>query len=207
MIEKKLYYNTQRQPLHLPEYGRHIQKMAEYIKTISSKEERNRLAQVVVQVMANQNPGLKDNPEFKIKLWNQLAQISDFELDIDYPVPIYRKEDIKAYRKKIDYPNKVSLKKHYGNATELIAKHIAQMPESDERNKLLIDLANHMKKQYLMYKKEAVTDEQILSDLRVISNNNELNLPNIKLNETRDILYRIKSKQNNNHKKTKKRPL
>jgi|YNPMSStandDraft_1061717.scaffolds.fasta_scaffold00299_9 hypothetical protein len=207
MIEKKLYYNTQREPLHLPEYGRHIQEMVEYIKKQPSKEERNRMAQVVINVMANLTPSLKDNSEYRIKLWNHLAQISNYELDIDYPVPIYKKEDLKAHRKKITYPDKTSLKKHYGYITEQMAKVIAQMPETEERNRLLIDLANHMKKQYLMYKKEAVNDEQILSDLRTISNNNELTMPDFKLNETRDILYRNKSKQNNNHKKNKRRSL
>lgn len=113
MIDKKLYYNTQREPLHLSEYGRHIQGMVNYIKTIESKEERNRLAHVVIQVMANMNPQLKDNPEHITKLWNQLAQIANYELDIDYPVTIYKQEDFKKYRKKISYPKKNQQLKHY----------------------------------------------------------------------------------------------
>lgn len=207
MIEKKMYYNTQRQPLQLPEYGRHIQSMVEYIKTISSKEERNRLAQVVVQVMANITPGLKDNNEHKVKLWNQLAQIANYDLDIDYPVPIYKKEDFKLHRKEIKYPEKTTKWKHYGYITEQIAKYIAKMPEGEELNRFLIDIANHMKKQYLLYKKEAVTDEQIIADLRQISNNQNLSLPDVKLNEARDILYRNKPKHNNHHKKNKRRPI
>jgi len=206
MIDKKLYYNTQRDPLLLPEYGRHIQSMVEYLKTIPSKEERNRLAEIVIQVMANLTPNLRDNPEHKHKLWNQLAQIANYELDIDYPVPIYKKEDFTLYRKKIPYPSKNTQLKHYGNISEMLAKTIAQMPESEERNNLLIDLANHMKKQYLLFNKEAVSDEQILSDIKTIANKKDLALPEIKLNETRDILYRNK-KQNNstNNKKNKRR--
>lgn len=201
MIDKKLYYNTQREPLHLSEYGRHIQGMVNYIKTIESKEERNRLAHVVIQVMANMNPQLKDNPEHITKLWNQLAQIANYELDIDYPVTIYKQEDFKKYRKKISYPKKNQQLKHYGNISEQMAKAISQMPESEERNQLLIALANHMKKQYLLFNKEAVSDEQILSDLRRMSQNESLVLPEVKLNETRDILYRNKPKQNKNNNK------
>ncbi len=205
MIDKKLYYNTQRNPLQLPEYGRHVQAMVEYLKTIPTKEERNRLAEVVVQVMKNFNPNMKDNPEHHIKLWNQLAQIANYELDIDYPVPIYKKEDFKLFRKKIAYPKHDTQLKHYGKISEMLAKTIAQLPESEERNQLLIDLANHMKKQYLLYNKEAVSDEQILSDIRIMSQKEDLNLPEVKLNETRDILYRNKKQSNSNGKKNKRR--
>ncbi len=207
MIDKKLYYNTQREPLYLSEYGRHIQEMVNYIKTIESKEERNRLAHVVIQVMANMTPQLRDNSEHITKLWNQLAQIANYELDIDYPVTIYRQEDFKKYRKKISYPKKNQQLKHYGNISEQMAKAISQMPESDERNQLLIALANHMKKQYLLFNKEAVSDEQILSDLQRMAQNESLVLPEVKLNETRDILYRNKHKQNKKNNNNKRRSL
>ncbi|MCX7863095.1 MAG: DUF4290 domain-containing protein [Bacteroidales bacterium] len=209
MIDKKIYYNTQREPLHLPEYGRHIQGMVEYIKTIQSKDERTRLSHVVIQVMANMTPQIKDNPEHKAKLWNQLAQIANYELDIDYPVTIHKQEDFKKYRKKISYPQKNTQLKHYGNISEQMAKAISQLPDGEEKNQLIISLANHMKKQYLLFNKEAVSDEQILSDLRKMADDENLTLPEVKLNETRDILYRNKPKQNknNNHKNNKRRNL
>lgn len=203
MIDKKLYYNTLREPLHLPEYGRHVQEMVNYVKTIEDKNERNRLANVIIQVMANFNPYLKDNTEQKNKLWNQLAQISNYELDIDYPVPIYKTEDFKNKRNKIPYPLKNTQLKHYGTISELLVQKLSAMPDSEEKRQMLIDLANHMKKQYLLYNKEAVSDEQILSDIKRMSKNSEMLLPEVKLNETRDILY--KNKKNNNKRNNNKR--
>ncbi|NSW45577.1 MAG: DUF4290 domain-containing protein [Bacteroidales bacterium] len=203
MIDKNLYYNTLREPLRLPEYGRHVQEMVNYVKTIPNKEERNRLAAVIIQIMANFTPYVKDTPEHKAKLWNQLAQISNYELDIDYPVPIYKTEDFKLKRKKIPYPTKNTQLKHYGNISELLVQKLSSLPDTPEKQQMLIDLANHMKKQYLLYNKEAVSDEQILSDIRLMSKNNEMQLPEVKLNETRDILY--KNKKNNNIKKNNKR--
>ncbi|MGQ9846058.1 MAG: DUF4290 domain-containing protein [Bacteroidales bacterium] len=204
MIDKKLYYNTLREPIRLPEYGRHIQEMVNYVKTIQDKNERNRLANVIVQVMANFNPQLKDNPEHKIKLWNQLAQIANYELDIDYPCPIFKTEDFKLKRKKIPYPQKNTQLKHYGTISELLVQKLSTLPDSDKKRQMLIDIANHMKKQYLLYNKEAVSDEQILSDMKRMSKNTEILPPEIKLNETRDILYKNK-KNNNINKKNNKR--
>lgn len=204
MIDKKLYYNTLREPLRLPEYGRHIQEMVNYVKTIQDKNERNRLAKVIIQVMANFNPQLKDNTEHKIKLWNQLAQIANYELDIDYPYPIYKTEDFKLKRKKIPYPQKNTKLKHYGTISELLVQKLSTLPDSDEKRQMLIDIANHMKKQYLLYNKEAVSDEQILSDMKRMSKNIEILLPEVKLNETRDILYKNK-KNNNINKRNNKR--
>lgn len=203
MIDKKLYYNTLREPLHLPEYGRHVQEMVNYVKTIEDKNERNRLANVIIQVMANFTPYLKDNAEQKNKLWNQLAQIANYELDIDYPVPIYKTEDFKLKRNKIPYPLKNTQLKHYGTISELLVQKLSQLPDSEEKKQMLIDLANHMKKQYLLYNKEAVSDEQILSDIKRMSKNSEMLLPEVKLNETRDILY--KNKKNNNKRNNKRK--
>jgi uncharacterized protein with ATP-grasp and redox domains len=197
MIDKKLYYNTQREPIRLPEYGRHVQQMVDYIKTIPSKEERNRLAQVVINVMANMNPSQKDSPEYKIKLWNHLAQIANYELDIDYPVPIYKKEDFKLFRRKIEYPQKNKQWRHYGANTVEMIKAISKIEDTEKREKLLLDLANHMKRQYLMFKKEAANGEQIKADIKTISGNDDIIGSDFKLNDTRDI-YKSKSKQNNN---------
>lgn len=199
MINKKLYYNTLREPIRLPEYGRNIQELVNYVKTIPDREERNRLAAIIIQIMANLNPYQKETPEFKIKLWNQLAQISNYELDIDYPVDIYKPEDFRKKRKKIDYPSKKGIFKHYGNISQLIAEKLSIMPDSEEKNQILLELANNMKKQYLFYNKEAVTDEQILNDIRLMAKNKNMFIPELKLNETQDILYKNKK----NKKKSK----
>ncbi len=206
MIDKKQYYNTLREPLHLLEYGRHVQELVNYVKALPDKEERNRLAGIVIQIMANFTPYQKETPEFKIKLWNQLAQISNYELDIDYPVEIYKTEDFKNKRNKINYPSKNTQLKHYGNISELMAQKLSTMPDSEEKNQMLIELANHMKKQYLLYNKEAVSDEQILNDIRSMARNKNMLIPEIKLNETRDILYKNKkNKKNLNNNNNKRR--
>lgn len=205
-MDRKNYYNTQREKLILPEYGRYIQDMVNYLKTVESPETRNRLAKVVITAMANFTPGMRDNPEFKNKLWNHLAHMADYELDIDYPCPVTKKEDFLKRPNKLPYPkNNVKLK-HYGGIAYGLIQKFSEMPDSESKSILLEMLANHMKKLYLVWNKEAVSDEQIFADINEMAGNTALIDSTVRLNETRDILLRNqKPKPQKNYKKNNNR--
>ncbi len=204
-MELSEQYNTQRKKLIFPEYGRNIQEMVDYIIKVELRDDRNRMAKAVINVMANLTPSLRDNAEFKVKLWNHLAQMSNFQLDIDYPCEIISPESLSKKPNPLPYPTNKIRDKHYGGISKATIQQLATLPDSDSKDVLIEMLANHMKKLYLVWNKEAVSDEQIFSDINEISGT-ELVKTKIRLNETRDILFKNqkpkpnKSFKKNNHK-------
>lgn len=187
-------YNTNRKKLPLPEYGRNIQNMVDYLFTIEDKEKRNRSAQTVIDVMGNLYPYLRDVAEFKHKLWDHLAIMSDFKLDIDYPYDPPT-PDILLEKPNIVPYNQNNIKyKHYGHTMELLIKKAIEM-EGDEKEIIIEQLANQMKKLYLTWNKDAVEDEKIFMDLEELSHGNvEIN-NDIQLTETKAILGKPKKKK------------
>jgi len=193
-------YNTNREKLILPEYGRNIQKLIEYIITVEDKEERNKLAIGIITIMGSMYPHLRDIPEFKHKLWNHLAIMSDFKLDIDSPYPPPSIESLSELPEKIPYQSNKIKYKHYGKTLEYLIDAAVKMEEGEEKNALIELTANHMKKSYLNWNKDSVNDEKIFSDLEELSGGKiSLNNNNIRLRETREILSR------KNHKRTTKK--
>jgi len=187
-------YNTSRKQLALPEYGRNIQKMVDYIKTIEDRTERNRLAYAIIAIMGNLNPHLRDISDFKHKLWDHLAIIADFELDIDFPYEIPRPETFQQKPRIVEYGIHTIFYKHYGKSIELMIDVACEMPDGFEKEKLVSTIANHMKKSYLTWNRDAVSDELILKDLKILSQG-RLSTDNIKLNETREILNKKKNRR------------
>lgn len=181
-------YNTRRARLILPEYGRNIQKMVEHLLTIEDREERNRAARAVIAVMGNLNPHLRDVADFKHKLWDHLAIISDFKLDIDSPYETPTPELLLEKPKKIPYNQKPIKFKHYGHSIVLMIEKAVEMEDGEERQDLVRMIAYHMKKSYLTWNREAVDDREILEDLATLSNNKLQLEPGMELPETRDIL-------------------
>lgn len=190
-------YNTRRTHLILPEYGRNVQNMVKHILTIEDREERNKAARTLIGIMGNLNPAIRDVGDFKHKLWDHLAIISDFKLDIDSP---YDKPEASKFTEKpnkIPYNQKSIRYKHYGRSIAMMLKVASEMEEGEEKDSLISLLANHMKKSYLTWNREAVDDEQIFSDLKEISQGAfDMGQEDIKLNETRDILSKNRKKKN-----------
>jgi hypothetical protein len=181
-------YNTRRARLILPEYGRNIQKMVEHLLTIEDREERNRAARAVIAVMGNLNPHLRDVADFKHKLWDHLAIISDFKLDIDSPYETPTPELLAEKPKKIPYNQKPIRFKHYGHSIVLMIEKAVEMEDGEEKQDLVKMIAYHMKKSYLTWNREAVDDREILEDLATLSKNRLQLEPGMELPETRDIL-------------------
>ncbi len=188
-------YNTQRQKLVLPEYGRNIQKMIEHIINIKDREERNRAAKTIISIMGNVNPHLRDISDFKHKLWDHLALISDFKLDIDYPYETIAKETLLEKPKKIPYQHSKIKYLHYGRLIEQLIHKAAELEEGEEKNKLIMLTLNHMKKSYLNWNRNQVNDDFIFNNMKELSVG-KIEIPDdIKLTETREILARARKKR------------
>ncbi|MDR0729608.1 MAG: DUF4290 domain-containing protein [Prevotellaceae bacterium] len=174
-------YNTQRRKLRLPEYGRHIQKMIQYVKTIENREERNRQIMAVIAVMGNLNPHLRDTADFRHKLWDHVYLIADFDIDIDSPYPIPVPETFEEKPQSIPYPQSPLKVMHYGRNVENILNAIAVRPESEEKRAMIASVALYMKKQYIAWNKDTVTDDIIFRDIERLSNGHIILNPSLKL--------------------------
>ena len=188
-------YNTQRKKLVLPEYGRNVYKMVEYLMTLEDREERNKAARSIISIMGNLNPHLRDVADFKHKLWDHLFIMSDFKLDIDAPYEKPKPEVLYEKPKPIPYSNYDIRFKHYGKIIELMIQKAAYYPEGKEREALISLIANHMKKCYLTWNRETVNDDIIFEDLRILSNGKIVIHNEMKLSETKDILAKNKKKR------------
>lgn len=185
-------YNTKREEMVMPEYGRNIHKMIKHACGIENKEERNKAARTIIAIMANLNPGLRDH---KQKLWDHLAIMSDFKLDVDSPFEKPSPKVLKEKPKKVMYNNTPIHYKHYGRVIENMIKTAIEMEEGEKKEAFIEIIANHMKKCYLTWNKPQVTDEVIFKDLRDISGG-KLNVPpDTRLSESREILAKNKKKK------------
>lgn len=194
--EQSFDYNTSREKLILAEYGRNVQNMVEYIVALPTKEERNRYAQVVIDMMGFLNPHLRDVPDFKHKLWDHLQIISKFKIDVDSPYPSPTAEAINFKPEALAYPQKRIKFKHYGHTVEMMIKKALAITELDKRAHMTNSIANFMKMAYVVWNKDHVADEQILSDLTTLSNG-ELDVSNVVLNKV-DVKPTNTNTSNNN---------
>ncbi len=162
-------YNTSKPELVLPEYGRHIQNMIEHACTLENREERNKFAKAIIQVMGQLNPHLRDITDFTHKLWDHLFVISNFKLDVDSPYPIPSKETFTTKPDRVSYPTKNIKFKHYGRIVEAFVEKAMQVEEGEERVSFAEDVANLMKKSYINWNKDVVNDEIILDHMSLLS--------------------------------------
>jgi len=160
-----LTYNTHRPRLILPEYGRAIQRMVDHCITIPDREERTRCAYSIISAMARIQPKVKEQEDWKQILWDHLAYMSGFKLDIDYPVEVSAPDKYSSRPEKVPYPRRHIRYRHYGKDVELIIAKAIEMPEGPERDELVNLVANHMKKLLLAVNKDSVDDAKIFKDL------------------------------------------
>ena len=181
--------------LILPEYGRNIQNMVEIAMTIEDRNERNRCARSIINCMGNLFPYLRDNDAFQHKLWDHLALMSNFQLDIDYPYETTPAEDIHTTPDAIPLPDNQIRERHYGRFVYNFIQRISTDPTIINQQSLLILIANFMKRCYVTHNQEITNDEIIFNDLYRLSNERiDLRSKNIKLQE-------IQNKKNNKNKK------
>ena len=188
-------YNSQREHLIIPEYGRNIQKMVNYAKTIEDREKRNEAAKFIVSVMASMNQQHKDAGDYRQTLWDHLFIISKFELDVDSPYPMPEKESLTRKPDKVLYSDNKIRFRHYGKNIEAIIKKATEFEEGPEKDALIHAIANHLKKSYLNWNRESVDDVAIEKHLEILSEGKLTLSENQTLTSTSDILARNKSKK------------
>ena len=184
-------YNTQQRKLPLPEYGRSVQNMVDHALTIEDREERQRCANTIVNIMGGMFPQLRDMEDFRHKLWDHLAIMSDFKLDIDYPYEIIRKDNLNTRPEVIPYPSTKIRYRHYGRTLEVLIKKAIDFPEGDEKQNLIALICNHMKKDFMTWNKDTVDDRKIAEDLNEYSGG--------KLQMTDDIIKLMAERINQNY--------
>lgn len=188
-------YNSSRKKLILPEYGRHIQKMVDHARTIEDSEERNKAAKTIISIMGNLNPHLRDISDFKHKLWDHLALMSDFDLDIDSPYETPARETLTSKPKQVPYVTGDIKYRHYGRIIHQMIDAAIEMEDGEEKERLIKLIANHMKKSYLTWNRNQVTDEQIFNDIQQLSGGKIIIREDLKLTETKEILSKNKKKR------------
>lgn len=160
-----LEYNTDRQDLVIPEYGRHLQKLIDQVILIEDREERNKAARSIIDIMGTINPHLRDVLDFQHKLWDQLFKMSRFELDVDSPYPKPHPEWNKNAPILIDYPANNQNYRFYGNHIIAMINEAVSWEESEKKTALIMVIANHMKKSYMTWNKDTVSDDVIFTHL------------------------------------------
>ncbi|HLW15495.1 MAG TPA: DUF4290 domain-containing protein [Flavobacteriaceae bacterium] len=175
LLVDDLEYNTDRNHLAIPEYGRHIQKMIEQTVEIEDVKERTRQAKGIIAVMGNLNPHLRDVPDFQHKLWDQLFIMSDFKLDIEAPFPIPTRESVFKSPEPLDYPQNFPKYRFYGNNIKRMIDEAVKWEDGEKKEALILTIANHMKKCFLNWNKDSVKDEVIFNHLYELSGG-EINL-------------------------------
>ena len=181
-------YNTTRPQLHMPEYGRIIQQLVERCKELPTKEERNEMAVAIVDFMGQRNPQLRDEENYKHKLWDHLYILSNYDLDVDSPYPFPTVEELNEKPKKMEYPKLQGDFKFYGKSILQLIDKAIELEAGDEKDALIQVIANNMKKSYNVYNKEHVQDEVIFRHLKDLSEN-RLDLTSLDSLEKSKIYY------------------
>jgi hypothetical protein len=165
----KLLYNTERVKLYIPEYGRNVQKMVEYIKTIEDRQKRNEQARAVIKVMEILNPAVHLQEDFEHKLWDHLFIISGFDLDVDAPYPMPAPESLNEEPLPVPLQKRPLKAAHYGRNIENMLDLIAEHEEGEVKIAMIRTLAAYMKQQYIIWNKDTVSDATIFQDMEQLS--------------------------------------
>ncbi len=194
-------YNTEREKIVIPEYGRNIQVMIRHLNDIEDRKQRTEAAYFVVNVMAQMNPQVKESNDHMHKLWDHLHIIANYELDVDGPYPAPTPEMQKKKPGHVGYQKNNIRYGHYGQYIYDVVKKVKEMEDGPKKQAILINIANQMKRDYLNWNRDTVNDLLILDDLYKISGE-EITLPmDTKLIPTNEILNKPSSQQQNQKKK------
>lgn len=188
-------YNTTRNFLQMPEYGRNIQKMINYAISIEDRERRLKVANVIVNIMAQMHPKVKETGDFRHKLWDHLYIISDWKLDVDGPYDPPSKEVLSARPDQVPYSEDKIKFKPYGKNIEAVIEKAIDHEEGPEKVAFIRAIANHLKKSYLNWNRDSVNDDLIFEHFKELSDGKLVLDDDFRLNETNDILARGKKKK------------
>lgn len=185
----------------MPEYGRSVQAMIKYAVGIADRDKRQQCANTIVDIMANMQPTLRELPNYREHLWNHVAFISGYTLDVDYPYPLMRLDGEATRPQPMHYPMKRIRNRYYGHLVEQQLHHLAEMPEGEERDAFLGLVANQMKQTLFDWNRDSMNDEKIAQDIeRYTDGRVRLDLSTFHF----DSVMQGKQQTNNSKKKKKK---
>ena len=185
----KLLYNTERVKLYIPEYGRNVQKMVDYLKTIEDREKRNAQARAIIKVMEILNPSVHLQDDYEHKLWDHLFIISGFDLDVDAPYPMPAPESLNERPEIVPIMNKPIKATHYGRNIESIIDLISEKEDGETKTAMIRQLAIYMRQHYLIWNKDSVSDETIFQDIERLSDYRIKVPEGIQLNKVDSVSY------------------
>ncbi|MBX2965872.1 MAG: DUF4290 domain-containing protein [Cyclobacteriaceae bacterium] len=186
-------YNTARPHIILKEYGRNVQKLVEYIRSVPDKNKRTELASTLIELIKQLTPSLKDQPENPQRLWDDLYIIADFVLDINNPYPVPEREILFKKPMKVSYPQSRVRFKHYGKNIEKLVKEALKKDDPQEKEEAIIYLGKLMKTFYGNWNKETLDDSVILNDIKIMSDGKlSLNIDKVREDNLFEKLYKEK---------------
>lgn len=205
MDKQGLLYNTERGQIIISEYGRNMQEMIRHLMEIEDRQKRTEAAQFIIQVMAQMNPQVKQSDDYIHKLWDHLYIISDYQLDVDSPFPAPQPMNKDSKPQRVGYQNHDIKYGHYGYYMAKMIEIASEREDEDMRQALAYSIANQMKRNFMEWSGNMVNDQQIIDDLKAMSNG-RLALPDeTKLNGTNDVLTKPVLSQKQGSKKKKKK--
>jgi hypothetical protein len=188
-------YNTERPHIILKEYGRNVQKLVEYIRTVPDKNKRTELAATLIELIKQLTPSLKDQPENPQRLWDDLYIIADFNLDVNNPYPVPEREILFKKPMKVEYPQSKVRFKHYGKNIEKLIREAMKKEDPQEKEEAIIYLGKLMKTFYGNWNKETLDDSVILNDIRLMSDGKlTLNIDKVREDNLFEKLYKEKKR-------------
>lgn len=183
-------YNSTREKLIIPEYGRNVQKMVEYVLTIEDRDKRTNLCKALINIMAQLHPEQRDTTDYRRKLWDHLHIISDYRLDVDGPFPAPTPEARQERPNRIPYPQENIKFRPYGKNIAKIIDKATLFEDGAEKDLLVKNIANHLKKSYLNWNRDSVNDELITDHLAELSHGKLKLSGDTKLTHTNELLAR-----------------
>jgi hypothetical protein len=162
---KGLDYNTKREKLMMPEYGREIQKMVDLAVSLPNKEERQKCANTIIQLMETKVPQLADSSDYEQTLWDHLYLMSHKQLDIDWPFDVSEAEKILSKPQPMKLPKDELRLRHYGKLVSELFEKLKSMPDGEERDALIFYTANQMKRDLATWGHGSIEDERVANDL------------------------------------------
>jgi hypothetical protein len=203
MTDLDIDYNSQRSDLIIPEYGRNIQRMVEFAVTIKSRELRNQVAQAIINVMGQLFPHLRDVEDYKHKLWDHIFIMSDFKLDVDSPYPMPTPEQFEEKPDRIAYSKNDIKYGHYGSILGDVLKQVVNFPEGEDKDRLIVDMGNMLKRMYLVNSQSSANDEVIKRQIVELSGGKLAWKPEWKLAPSNELVPPQKQTQ---HSRKRKKP-
>jgi len=203
MTEMDIDYNSQRSELIIPEYGRNIQRMVEFAVTVKSRELRNQVAQAIINVMGQLFPHLRDVEDYEHKLWDHIFIMSDFKLDVDSPYPMPTPEQFEEKPEMITYPSNDIKYGHYGTIIGEVLKNAVDFPEGEDKDRLVVDMGNMLKRMYLINSQSSPNDEVIKRQVVELSGGKLVWKPDWTLAPSNELVPPQKMAQHNRSKRKK----